>query len=177
MSKLPIALILAGILLAGCEDVPDDETTDELANTAEDLADQLANDDYDGSDDDGGDTSGDVPAGGWTWDDGKGFSAPSAVRDDSVTLTMGSVNSSGISYSHTGYSHWSDANAIAALVYPDGTRRKFEWAPTSRTYRGWENVYHGYGGMPLPSSGDAMGFQLFSIDGKYCSNTLYFSWP
>ena len=66
MSKLPIVLILAGLLLAGCEDVPDDlaDSSEDVADSAEDLADQLANDDYDGSEDETGDTSGDTPEGG-----------------------------------------------------------------------------------------------------------------
>lgn len=112
---------------------------------------------------------------GVTWSYGKGFSAPSAQRDPAVTLTLQKVDAAGITYQHTGLSRW-EGDPIACLIYANKTAAKFEWAPATRTYRGWENVHGAYGGMPVPAAGEACGFVLVSQDGKWCSNVLPFSW-
>jgi hypothetical protein len=116
----------------------------------------------------------------WQW--GNGFNASNAKRDENAILTFKSVNNDGIKYTCSSLKHWvkvsgADFNSIACLVnYTQGWVAKFEWAPDDRTYRGWENVKEGYGGIQVPKNGDKCGLVLVESSKKRHSNVILFTW-
>ena len=97
-----------------------------------------------------------------------------------------SKNSLGYSWSGDTLASWGlsngDAGAYACLfvLRSDGkwVGGKFDWISTSRTSRGLENIYNGYGGwslagVPNPCS---CAFVIVSGDGKKRTNVIGGSW-
>ena len=119
-----------------------------------------------------------------------GFHAPGAELLPAAQISGLKLTSNGLSYSWKsggcesfGASSKSDASRTVCLFevqLADGSWKggKFDWISTSRTTRGFENIFNGYSGWTLngvPNPCNAS-FCIVGADGRNRTNTLSGTW-